>query len=170
VGVPIWTDAHAENWLDRARRSSFGKLAWSGAARCVRCNQTIHELRFAERAGIQLHGGLETMSLRLPCACDPAGGAILEGPAADRVLRRVLAYHNFAGASQPDIVRASNYVETAIGTPQLGKLLAQARSLAEFGPVSALALEIAFNQAAELETRWRAEETIAAIADRELSG
>jgi hypothetical protein len=178
-GVPVWTDAYAEDWLNRARRFTFGKLAWSGAGHCRRCNRALRKLPFSKRGEIQLHGGLETMSLQLPCACGPQGGVMLEGPAADHLLRRILAYHNFAGASRTDIVRASRFVETAIATPQLGNLLAERRTLAQFGPASALALEIAVNhsierawlqlEAAELETRWRKEEAIAAIADGELT-
>ena len=117
VGLPLWTDKHAERWVNSARHDSFGKLAWTGSERCETCNREIRKLPFALRTEIQVLGGLETVSLRIPCSCRKAG-ALLRGPAAHHALRRILAYHNFSGASQPDILRAAALVDAAAS--QLG--------------------------------------------------
>jgi hypothetical protein len=179
-GIPIWSDDNAVWWLERARDKSFGKLAWRGLARCTQCGRPRKALRFAELRDVRVLGDLNTLELRLSCTCAPGAGPELNGAAATHTLRRLLAYTNFAGASQPDVQRAAASVERAhSGVVLLDRILPVRRSLAALGPVDALALEIAVNQEvereqlqmelAELEARWRAEETIAAIVDRELT-
>ena len=178
IGVPIWTNANAEQWLSSARNKSMGKLAWTGSERCASCNREIRKLPFALRSEVQVLGGLESVSLRIPCSCRNAG-TVLGGVTAHHALRRLLAYHNFGGASQPDIVRAAVLVENTGVTGPLAPLLDPNRTIAGLDNVRALTLEIALNNAVErallqleaneLEARWREEEAIAAIADRELT-
>jgi hypothetical protein len=178
LGVPIWTNANAEQWLDSARQKSMGRLAWTGLERCASCHREIRKLPFALRSEVQVLGGLESVSLRIPCSCRNAG-TVLSGIAAHHTLRRLLAFHNFGGASQPDIFRAANLVEDSAATGPLDALLDRNRTIAGLDYVRVLTLEIALNnaierellqlEASELEERWREEEAIAAIADGELT-
>ncbi|MGH7460248.1 MAG: hypothetical protein ACREMA_04380 [Longimicrobiales bacterium] len=178
VGVPIWSNANAERWVNSARHKSMGNLAWNGSERCASCNREIRKLPFALRSEVQVLGALESVSLRIPCSCGNAG-TLIGGLPACHTLRRLLAYHNYSGASQPDITHAATLVENPARRDPLGALLGPDRTIVGLDHVRALTLEIACNHAVErewlqleaneLEARWREEEAIADIADGELA-
>jgi len=96
------------------------------------------------------------------------------------VLRSSLAFENFSGVSETVLTAAVQQIERA-GTPTefSGTALRERTSLRHMTPELRVALEIAVNEArerdllalelGELEDRWRKEEEIAAIVDRELT-
>ncbi len=108
------------------------------------------------------------------------GGLRLQGRDADRTLRRVLAYHHFAGASERRVVSAAKLIQEA-GSPQdLTRIVVKdGRSIGDLQRTGAIALKVAANESAEqkllelelaqLETHWREEEEMAAIVDGELT-
>lgn len=180
LGVPIWAGSDSRTWIEGARRKAFGRLAWQGLGHCERCAGEVRSLSFDQLGRVQVLGELNAVSLRLPCSCAQNAGALLDGLAAIHVLRRLLAYHNFAGAGQPDVQSAASLVEQDAGAaPLLDRLFGRQRTLGGLAPVGALTLEIALNQdieramlqleLAELEAHWRVAEAIAAIVDHELT-
>jgi len=104
----------------------------------------------------------------------------LQGEVAERTLRRVLAYHHFAGASERRVVSAARLIQEA-GSPQdLARIVVKdGRRLGDLQRTGAIALEIAANESAEqhllemelaqLEARWKREEELAEIVDGELT-
>lgn len=107
-------------------------------------------------------------------------GFLITGVEAEHVLRRVLAYQNYAGAKEAQVRNATSLIETAGSAPTLTQRLAgSGRRLASIDETSAIALEIAVNEDRErrlleleleaLEERWREEEEIAAIVDGDLT-
>lgn len=107
-------------------------------------------------------------------------GFLIRGVEAEHVLRRVLAFQNFAGAKEDQVRRATSLIEQAGSAPSLAqRITASGRQLGTIDPTSAIALEIAVNEDRErrmlelelaaLEARWREEEEIAAISDGELT-
>ena len=101
------------------------------------------------------------------------------GVVAEHVLRRALAFHNFAGAGQPDVESAIGLVDHHGGPAPLIHDLARNRTpLGALTRPQYLAGEIALNasledallgdEVADLEARWREEEELAAIIDGEL--
>jgi hypothetical protein len=109
-------------------------------------------------------------------------GIAFHGREAEHMLRRVLAYHNFKGASERSVKQAVHMIDE-MGSPhwlirKLGRngyRIGSGQKLKE----TAIALEIAVNdeaerqllelELAELEARWREEEELAAIVDGELT-
>jgi hypothetical protein len=180
IGVPIWAFSDAESWINAARSRAFGKLAWSGDARCARCGRPSKPVRFADAAQIRILRAPELM-VGLPCAhCDFLAGGELSGSAATETLLRVLAYGNFAGATEAEIRNASQAIQaagsarglvaaTTEGSPSLGSLTR----------ANVVALEIALNEAREralldlkireLSAQWQQAEQLAAIVDNELT-
>jgi len=107
-------------------------------------------------------------------------GFLITGVEAEHVLRRVLAYQNFAGGKESQVRDATNLIQQAGSAPSLAHSLAlPGRRLASIDATSAIALEIAVNEDRErrlleleltaLEEQWREEEEIAAIVDNELT-
>ena len=107
-------------------------------------------------------------------------GFLITGVEAEHVLRRVLAYQNYAGAKEAQVRNATSLIEHAGSAPTLTQRLAgNGRRLSSIDETSAIALEIAVNEDRErrlleleleaLEERWREEEEIAAIVDGELT-
>ncbi|MGH7468178.1 MAG: hypothetical protein ACRENP_09345 [Longimicrobiales bacterium] len=179
-GVPIWSDDNAAWWLERARDKSFGKHAWRGQARCSQCGRARTSLKFSELRDVHVLGDLNVLALSLPCTCRAGAAVQLGGAAATHTLRRLLAYNNYAGGNASDVQRAAAHVErSGSSVLLLDGVLPMRRSLAVLEPVASLTLEIALNhdverellqlEVAELEARWREEEAIAAIVDRELT-
>ena len=105
---------------------------------------------------------------------------MIQGAEAVHTLRRVLAYHNFAGAPRDEVDRAASRIESpgSIGRMATG-LTGGTGALAALDPTAALTLEIAMNDQHErgllalelqaLDARWKQEELIAAIVDGELT-
>ena len=125
--------------------------------------------------------GRRVLRRRCPvCAAQPGSGAVLEAGIGEHVLRRVLAYENYAGApaetvddavallggagSAPDYLRGLAARPVALGRVPARMSFALEIALAEERERDLLALEVA-----ELERRWRKEEELAAIVDGELT-
>ncbi len=119
---------------------------------------------------------------RQSAAGDPAAdsGFLITGVEAEHLLRRVLAYQNFAGAKEDQVRRATSLIQSAGSAPTLAQSVARAgHPLESMDATQAIALEIAINEDRErrllelelaaLEQRWKEEEEIAAIVDGELT-
>lgn len=170
------------------RWRQFGSVAWRGDARCPVCGGPMNELKFKEsKRLIVAEHDTDGVAIELVCRrCrgrDP-GRIRLEGVGAQHVLRRVLAYHHYQGASENRVREATRVIENAGSAERLARSVA-ARSIRldrlrkKQNRTDAIALEIALNDDAErrllelelaaLEERWREEEELAAIVDGELT-
>lgn len=175
------------NNLLRWRR--FGRTAWRGEARCVRCDSPLTRLSFKGARKLHLlRDDDQEPVLHLRCRrCTlrrQHGEHQLEGVAARHVLRRVVTYNHHKGASEKRVRDATDFIE------ELGSPDAVTAKLSRTGlrldalfhrrrRTQAVALEIALNETnerrllemelSELEARWREEEKIAAIVDGELT-
>lgn len=117
---------------------------------------------------------------RTPLPGQSGPGFLITGVEAEHLLRRVLAYQNFAGAEEGQVRRATSLIESAGSAPSLAQAVTgSGRPLSQIDPTQAIALEIAVNEDRErrllelelaaLEQRWQEEEEIAAIMDGELT-
>lgn len=182
--------------IDRWRK--FGRTAWRGGTMCPRCGMVMERIGFRDARNMIVHpDGSDGLTLHLSCPrCgwrQRDAGFVLEGVTADHVLRRVLAYQNFSGASERTVKEATQAIEE-LGSPnaltrriaaervRLGDLAGprrQSRRRVNRYASKAIAFEIAVNDETErrllelelaaLESRWREEEEIAAISDGELT-
>ncbi|MGH7468540.1 MAG: hypothetical protein ACRENP_11320 [Longimicrobiales bacterium] len=167
-----------------ARELKFGPTAWRGAATCPNCGSVLREIQFQNTNRIVLaqQGGSFELRYRCHrCHLDALhAGHRLAGISAEHLLRRILAYRHYEGATEAQ-VRASTTVIEEIGSAEAltQRLALQRVHLGELPKPYALALEIAINhetekrllelEVAELEARWREEEQLAAIVDDELT-
>ncbi len=175
----------SETVRDGARWLRFGSSAWHGDQTCEACGYRFRTLPYRERAGLGLFPTEESGKVELAARCPRCGGyrdggLHLRGEQASRTLRRVLAYHHFAGASERRVVSAARLIQEA-GSPQdLTRIVVKdGRRLGDLQRTGGIALEIAVNEAseqrllelelAELEAHWRREEELAAIVDGELT-
>jgi hypothetical protein len=168
---------------DLVRWRKFGSTAWRGERACRRCGRRLNELSF-KRSRHLIIAPADDVKIELRCkACgfrNSDGGFEFQGADAERMLRRVLAYHNFSGASQQRVKDAVHTIDQA-GSPHalIHRLGGQRYQLRGGERMVAIALEIAVNdeaerallelELAELEARWREEEELAAIVDGELT-
>lgn len=174
-----------QRFPELGRRIRFGKTAWRGTASCSGCGAPIRRVPFDEidRLTISVDGA-GAASVRRRCdACtrSSAGGAFEFGSAdGDHLIRRALAYHNYAGAGETELKHAMSAIDHAGSTEGLARRVAAQRvGLGNLIPVDSLALEIAVNEEterrllemelSELEARWEVEEEIASIVDGELT-
>ncbi len=168
-----------------ARWLRFGSAAWRGRSQCESCGHVFTSLPYRDRGGFGLFPGAEPgrvdLAFRCPrCGKYRGGGLQLSGHEAESTLRRALAYHHFAGASERRVVSAARLIQEA-GTPQdLTRIVVKdGRRLGDLQRTGAVALEIAANESveqhllelelAELEAHWRREEELASIVDGELT-
>ncbi|MGD8276457.1 MAG: hypothetical protein PVH00_00460 [Gemmatimonadota bacterium] len=179
------------------RWNKFGSTAWTGSVSCPRCGSVVRGVSFRDTRALILLPGDEGFSIQLLCPrCDPIPrrrAALerprpdmprLEGVAAEHLLRRALAWHNFSGASEAVVRDATTVIERAGSPTDLTRSVADRpiylQQLSGKKSVTrSIALEIALNddterrllelELEELEARWREEEEIAAIADGELT-
>ncbi len=181
----------AGNSLNRvARWYRFGSSAWRGETRCGTCGSPLYHLTFRQIRRLYLTkdaDGDPALHLRCSrCGSSRTGGEHrIEGVEADHLLRRVVTYHHFSGASERQVSNATAYIDR-LGSPAAltSHLLASglrmdALLLDRERRTQAVALEIALNdenerlllgmELGELEARWREEEEIAAIVDGELT-
>jgi len=175
----------AQRFPELGRRIRFGKTAWRGEAPCSGCGGPLRRLGFDDLSHLTVSLD-EDGSPAIARQCDVcrsatrAGGFRLEGTEGAHVLRRALAYHNYAGASDKEIRHATGAIEHAGSPLDLARRVASQRvGIGNLITPDALALEIAVNEEterrllemelAELEARWKAEEEIAAIVDGELT-
>lgn len=183
-GIPFWGLSDGKHWIARARNRRFGKRLWEGRSRCPRCGFELDHIGFRESNDLRVrrdgHGQL-ALSFDCPrCWNDGPPTHFISGVAAEHVLRRGLAFTNFAGAEEPEVKEAMGLVESYPSTAVLIDRVAERElPLAHLSEKGALALEIALNsdveerllrmELGEIEARWREEEEIAAIADRLLT-
>ncbi len=117
---------------------------------------------------------------RTPVPGRSGSGFLITGVEAEHLLRRVLAFENFAGAREDQVRRATSLIESAGSAPSLAQAVTgSGRRLSQIDRTQAIALEIAVNEDRErrllelelaaLEQRWKEEEEIAAIVDGELT-
>ena len=185
VGAWLIMGHGSETLRDGARWLRFGSSAWRGDETCEKCGHRFRTLPYAERAALGLvpaaeSGKVELLARCPRCGSSAEGGLRLRGEQAERTLRRLLAYHHFAGASERRVASAARLIEEA-GSPQdLTRIVVKdGRRLGDLQRTGGIALEIAVNEAseqrllelelAELEAHWRREEELAAIVDGELT-
>lgn len=176
---------HASSTVaDGARWLRFGSAAWRGDKTCANCGYTFHSIPFRNRNGLTLLPGDRPGSMELSHPCPRCGtresGLRLTGAEAEHTLRRTLAYHHFAGASERRVSSATRLIQEA-GSPQdLARIIVRnGRRLGDLQRTGAVALEIAANEnaeqhlleleLAELEAHWKKEEELASIVDGELT-
>lgn len=168
-----------------ARWWRFGSTAWKGEAACESCGAPMERLKFSETGALMLLSeGDQVIVLRRCPACKAkyGRGQVIGGVAAEHLVRRSLAWHHFSGASEKRVREATAAIEAAGSAEGLTRrVTGQGVRLdgLEKDRTAAIALEIAVNEETErrllemevaaLEARWKEEEEIAAIADRELS-
>lgn len=166
-----------------ARLLRFGRTAWRGQGECVRCGRVIRRIAYGNRRDIMLRGVDGSVEVLVFCPFCGGGrerGLHLHGQEANRTLRKLLAYHHFAGASESRVDKAARLIEGAGGPARLpSRILSRPKQLDQVGRVGRVALEIAVHEehearllsmeVAELETHWRREEELARIMDGELS-
>lgn len=185
LGVWLIMGHGSDTVRDGARWLRFGSSAWRGEERCEKCGFVFRSIPFRERNALGLFPGEEPGKIQLVARCPRCGeyrdaGLRLKGQDAERALRRVLAYHHFAGASERRVVAATRLIQEA-GSPQdLARIVVKdGRRLGDLQRTGGIALEIAANEAseqhllelelAELEAHWRREEELASIIDGELT-
>lgn len=185
LGVWLIMGHGSESVRDGARWLRFGSSAWRGKERCEKCGYSLRSVAYRDRGALGIFPGGEEGELELVARCPRCGqyregGLHLRGADAERTLKRVLAYHHFAGASERRVVSATRLIEAA-GSPQhLTRIMMKdGRRLGDLQRTGAIALEIAANEASEqhlleleladLEAHWRREEELAAIVDGELT-
>jgi hypothetical protein len=166
------------------RELKFGPTAWRGSAMCPNCGSVLREIQFQNTNRVVLAEQGNTFELRYRCyRCHLDAlhaGYRLTGVPAEHLLRRILAYRHHEGATETQVNAATSVIEEIGAADQLAKRLALQRvHLGELPRPYALALEIAINhemekrllelEVAELEARWREEESLAAIVDEELT-
>lgn len=171
--------ANAARWL------RFGGTAWRGRRHCERCGSPLGNIRYEDRERLILRPSEVNASIdvakRCPhCRAAETGGIRLSGQEAERTLRRILAYHHYAGASEQRVSNATRLIEQAGSPERVTQLVLQrGRRLGELQRTGAIALEIAANESSEqrllelelasLEEHWRQEEELAEIIDGELT-
>jgi hypothetical protein len=184
----ITGDFHLEEDLYAGvmRWRRFGRTAWSGRAPCPSCRSVLLKLfYFRTKYLVLIKGDDGQLAIGLPCSrCDPWEDDKLhrlEGPAAERVLRRVLSYQNIKGASEEDLTDAVHNIEKVGSAARLvHRLTDDCTPLYELDKTDTLALEISVNENAErrqlavegaaLEAEWRRAEELASIIDEEIEG
>ncbi len=185
LGVWLIMGHGSETVRDGARWLRFGGAAWRGERSCEICGFALRSVSFRDRGALGLFpmddaGGIELVARCPHCGSYLEGGLHLRGQEAERTLRRVLAYHHFAGASERRVVSAARLIQEA-GSPQdLARIVVKGgRRLGDLQRTGGIALEIAANEAseqrllelelAELEAHWKREEELASIIDGELT-
>lgn len=184
-GIWLVVGHGSETVRDGARWVRFGSSAWHGHKTCSACGHAFRTVPYAERSALGLFptedpGRVDVVARCPRCSAYHDGGLRLTGQDADRTLRRVLAYHHFAGASERRVISAAKLIQEA-GSPQdLTRIVVKGgRRLGDIQRTGGIALEIAVNEAteqhllelelAELEAHWKREEELAEIVDGELT-
>lgn len=178
-----WDDTPAADIL-RWRR--FGWAAWHGKIACPFCNSSLRALRYDLSWWVFPHIDPTTgrTAVEVPCPrCDPWTPEkvyTIEGPEAQNVLRRLLAYQHISGATEDTIKDAAHLIES-VGSPERFEMRVteERKSLWGMGKTHSIALEIALNDSVErrmmeqelqaLEFMWKREEELARIIDEELT-
>jgi hypothetical protein len=170
---------------DTARWLRFGSKAWRGQSRCAECGALVEDITFKERAKVLMIPGEQPGDVTVvrrcaACRGGPESGIRLRGADAERVARRILAYHHYAGASEKRVAQATKVIENAGSADRFTRdALGSGRRLGDLPRTYTIGLEIAANEVleqrllqlelAELEAVWKREEELAAIVDGELT-
>ena len=174
---------HGTRWL------KFGNAAWHGDMTCAGCGSKRTVITFRQARDIAIVSATdESFALELRCSVcghvGEAGGHRLTGVQSQHVLRRVLAHSHFSGASEKRVKEATTLIDRMGSSAALAQRVARNRAtLATLNSpalrTESIALEIAINDENErrlleleledLEQRWKEEEELAAIVDRELT-
>jgi hypothetical protein len=185
AGFPLWGVVDPKHWIGQARAKKFGRVAWQGQVKCDRCGTSLRQVYFDERSQLLLrsapYGVVAFWHGCARCAAEADSeegehGHRITGVAAEHLLRRLLAHANFAGGTDAMVRAAMDLVEQYPTTDDLVRQVCQrGYSLGALTVQRTFALEIAANaeverqllvlELEELESRWREEEEIAAIAD-----
>jgi len=172
-----------------SRWYDFGSTAWRGNLVCPRCGEPLTEISFRNsKRLIVVPDADAAVALEIGCPrCrfgESPGRHRLEGLPAQHVLRRILAWRHYAGASEGRIRDATDAIQAAGSAEHLSRTVADGALTiekldAKRNRTRSIALEIALNdeverrlleaELAELEARWREEEKLAAIVDGELT-
>ncbi len=185
LGIWLVMSHGGETFQDGARWLRFGSAAWRGEQQCANCGYAFRSLPFRDRASLGLFPGDRPGNVEIVARCPRCGlyrdaGLHLGGEEAARTMRRVLAYHHFAGASERRVRTATRLIQEAGSTEDLARIVVRdGKRLGDLGRTGGIALEIAANESteqrllelevAELEACWRREEELAAIIDGELT-
>lgn len=179
----LWEHAPAKV-VEGARWLRFGSAAWRGERSCPECGYRFYKISYRDRESLILRPdrarGETEMVHRCPRCRPGRGGLVLSDREGEHALRRLLAYHHFAGASERRVKSASQLIQEAGDTHRLARhVVRDGTRLGDVGRTPAIALEIAVNEASEqrllelelagLEAHWREEEELAAIVDGELT-
>lgn len=184
LGIWLVMGHGSDTLRDGARWLRFGSSAWRGSDTCIKCGHVFRTVSYRDRATLGIFPG-EQGRLKLVARCPRCGeyrqaGLHLEGVEAERTIRRVLAYHHFAGASEQRVFKATRLIQEA-GSPQdLARIVVRdGKRLGDLRRTGGIALEIAINESneqyllelelAELEAHWKREEELASIIDGELT-
>jgi hypothetical protein len=172
------------------RYLKYGNTAWRGETSCARCGSTLTVLTFKRAKDLAIvQDGADGVALELRCqVCGhigtSGGGYRMTGVQSEHVLRRVLAHSHYSGASEKRVKAATQLIDQVGSSGALARTIARNRATISTLSSQALrtesiALEIAVNddnerrllelELEDLEARWKEEEEIAAIVDRELT-
>lgn len=185
LGVWLIMGHGSETVRDGARWLRFGSAAWRGEQRCVNCGHSLRSVAYRDRGSLGIFPDAEGGGLELVARCPGCGqyreaGLHLQGQEAERTLKRVLAYHHFAGASEKRVVSAARLIQEAGSPDDLTRIVVRdGKRLGDLQRTGGIALEIAANESSEqrlleleladLEVHWRREEELASIVDGELT-
>ena len=185
LGIWLIMSHGGETVRDGARWLRFGSSAWRGDERCGKCGHRLRALTYRDRDAYGLVPGGEAGQVDLIAQCPKCdryrdAGLRLTGDEAERTIRRLLAYHHFAGASEHRVRTATRLIQEAGSTQDLARIVVKdGKRLGELGRTGGIALEIAANESneqyllelevADIEAHWRREEELASIIDGELT-
>lgn len=184
IGIPYWGHSDAGEWIDLARRRRFGRTAWRGLSHCPACGDPLRDLLFRELSDVFLRPDRDAFALWYSCrlcgADDEEAGHRLSGLGAEHVLRRTLAFQNFAGGTEAQVGEAMSMVgaeespesmvrRAADDGVAIGGLPAPASLAVEIALNSGIEAKLLEEEVADIERRWREEEELAAIIDGELT-
>jgi len=185
LGIWLIMNNGGDTLRDGARWLRFGSSAWRGDERCPSCGYAFRSLAYRDRHRLGLFPGSEEGGLDIVAHCPRCGlyqdaGMRLTGDDAERTLRRLLAYHHFAGASEQRVRTAARLIQEAGSASDLQRIVVRdGKRIGDLGRTGGIALEIAANEqneqhllemeVAEIEAHWRREEELASIIDGELT-
>lgn len=185
LGIWLVMNNGGDTLRDGARWLRFGSSAWRGEERCPKCGHPFRALAYRDRHRFGLFPGSDAGELDIVARCPRCGqyqdaGLRLTGDDAARTLRRLLAYHHFAGASEQRVRTAARLIQEAGSASDLQRIVVRdGKRIGDLGRTGGIALEIAANEQneqhllelelAEIEAHGRREEELASIIDGELT-
>src|SRR5262245_28567443 len=152
----FWVGSGGKPIHSLVRWRKFGSTAWRGEKFCRRCYRPFYQVSFQQSEHMIVRpSGDDVLALDLRCKrCgfkNADGGVSFSGQEAERMLRRVLAYHNFSGAPEQRVKEAVRMIDHAGSAHDLIRNLGQREFKVIDGrkqKESVIALEIAINDEA----------------------